>query len=575
MNEMDPEQLLKRLQALEAEVARLRGVGEGSGSMPPASVPPPLPPALPTPSPVMTSAMERARTLLTLENLLSKAGIVVLILGMLLLFKYSIDEGWFTPTVRICIGMGAALALVTAGWRLLAPRPVLGQALFGGGMAVFYGTVCAAVQLYDLFSATTGLILVLGATVVGFTVALRRNAQVPAVIALAGGLAAPFLLDTGGSLAVVPVVVYSLLILAAGAVAYQRNGWNVLFWTALGLAALIFFALEPHISTVRPARMADQFALQMAWLSWWAAFALLPAQRVRRREDDRAASSTLHVATFVVPALAVGGSIATWGLDKAESGWLALAAAVLYAVGSRALEGRPAHQRSHRLAAALLGATGLLMLFDGDAAFFVSVALVVGLAEAARRTKELLLALGMHVAALVMAAWWLVRMADASMPPPLFRLDAVVLLAGVGALFWVWRTMAGQTARWVYWAAAIPFLMAWIAREAAATREAMAWTSVGWGVLALGLLTVSVVRWNAILRYTGLAVLAVVLGKLLLVDMASVAALWRILLFIGMGGLFLLASYVLPKLAPPVPSEHNTTPPKAPGSPEPPPLPPQ
>jgi uncharacterized membrane protein len=574
MNETDQDQLLKRLQALEAEVARLRGSGPGTEAASSPGVPPPLPPAVPAPSPAMAAAVERARTLLTLENLLSKAGIVVLILGMLLLFKYSIDEGWFTPMVRICISMGAAAALVVAGWRLLTPRPVLGQALLGGGMAVFYGTVCAGVQLYDLFSATTGLVLVLGATVAGFTVALRRDVQVPAVIALAGGLTAPFLLDSEG-LAVVPVVVYSLLILAAGAVAYQRKGWSSLYWTALGLAALIFFALEPQIATVRQARMADQFALQMAWLSWGAAFALLPAQRVRRREDDRAAAGTLHAAAFLVPALAVGGSIATWGLDKAGSGWLALGAAVLYAAGSRALDGRPAHQRSHRLAAALLGVTGLLMVVDGDAAFFVSVALVVGLAEAARRTKEPLLGLGTHAAALVMGVWWLVRMTDATTPPPLLRLDALVQLAGVGALFWVWRTMAGQTARWIYWAAAIPFLMAWIAREAGATREGMAWTSVGWGALALGLLAVSVVRWDAALRRTGLAVLAVVLGKLLLVDMASVAALWRILLFIGMGGLFLLASYVLPKLAPPVPSESGAVPEQAPGSSEPPPLPPQ
>jgi len=570
MNDADRDELLKRLQALEAEVARLRNPPP-SAALPSVAVPPPLPappPLPPTANPAVAAALERARTLLSLENLLSKAGVVLLVLGMLLLFKYSIDQGWFTPVVRVGIGLAAAAALAVAGWRLLGPRPVLGQSLLGGGMAVFYGTVCAAVQLYSLVGPAAGLLAVLVATVAGFTIALRRNVQVPAVIGLAGGLAAPFLLDSGG-LAVVPVVVYSLLILAAAAIAYQRKGWRSMYWTALGCGALVFLALGPEISTVRSARLADQFALQMAWLAWTAAFALLPAQRALRGGGDGAgAAAILHAAAFLVPALAVGGTISTWSLEKAASGWVCLGAALLYALGSRLLAALPAHRRSHRLAAALLGVTGLLLVLDGDAAFFVAVALVIGLAEAVRRTREPLLEAGLHLAALVMGAWWIVRMAEGASSPPLLRLDAVVLLAGVAALFWAWRCLAASPARWAYWLAGVPFLMGWIAREAGTTGEGMAWTSAGWGALAVGLLAVSVARWDALLRRTGLVVLAVVLGKLLLVDMAAVAAIWRILLFIGMGGLLLLASYLLPRLDPE--NRH----PAAPKPAEPPPLPP-
>jgi uncharacterized membrane protein len=48
----------------------------------------------------------------------------------------------------------------------------------------------------------------------------------------------------------------------------------------------------------------------------------------------------------------------------------------------------------------------------------------------------------------------------------------------------------------------------------------------------------------------GLAVLAAFVGKLFLVDLASLAPLWRIALFLGFGGAFLGVSYLLPGLLP-------------------------
>jgi uncharacterized membrane protein len=46
----------------------------------------------------------------------------------------------------------------------------------------------------------------------------------------------------------------------------------------------------------------------------------------------------------------------------------------------------------------------------------------------------------------------------------------------------------------------------------------------------------------------GLVTLFVVVGKLFLVDLAWVGAVWRILLFLGFGVVFLLLSYYLQSL---------------------------
>jgi uncharacterized membrane protein len=44
--------------------------------------------------------------------------------------------------------------------------------------------------------------------------------------------------------------------------------------------------------------------------------------------------------------------------------------------------------------------------------------------------------------------------------------------------------------------------------------------------------------------------LVVVLTKMILVDLAAVPTEWRVVLFMGFGGLMLAISYVLPRIAP-------------------------
>lgn len=539
MNPEEHDALVRRVEALEKELAGLRGrrVAE----------PPPLPTANPEAGMKTSSeAVERAKTLLNLENMLSKAGVVLLVVGVLLLLKLAVDQGWFTPWARVTAGWAVGVALLVAGVRLAGRRVVLGQALFGGGWAVVYGVTVAGAQLYDLYGPAAGFGVILAVTVAGFWFALARNSALPAGLALGGGLAAPFVLGATSGLAVVPVVVYALVLLAAAAVAYQKKGWGGVYWTGFAVGALVLLALEGEISTVRGARGADQFALTMAWLFWWGMHGWLPVQRVAKG-GGRGDANALHVVVFAGPALVLTGLARVWDWGVSEAGWATLGAGLLLYGGSRLVGG--AHRSSHQLAAGLLGACGVVMVLEGDASFVVVVALAVGLAEAARRTREGVLEACAHVAALVMGGWWLVRMAEPAVGAPLWRFEALVNLAGVGALFWIFGLRAGSVWRWVYWVAGVPFLMAWMAREAGVSAAPQAWTSAAWGALALALLVGSVVFWDAAVRRTGMVVLGVVLGKLILVDLATLDAVWRVLLFLGLGGLMLLCSYLLPRLA--------------------------
>ncbi|MEM8560415.1 MAG: DUF2339 domain-containing protein, partial [Bacteroidota bacterium] len=66
--------------------------------------------------------------------------------------------------------------------------------------------------------------------------------------------------------------------------------------------------------------------------------------------------------------------------------------------------------------------------------------------------------------------------------------------------------------------------------------------------VALGMLALGWQRRSEFVRRVGLATLLVVVGKLFVVDLAELDAIWRILLFLGFGALLMLISYLVPSL---------------------------
>ncbi len=91
--------------------------------------------------------------------------------------------------------------------------------------------------------------------------------------------------------------------------------------------------------------------------------------------------------------------------------------------------------------------------------------------------------------------------------------------------------------------------LAWLWRELSALDNGNGYVTVAWGLYAIALLVTGVrLDRNRLLMYTGIATLFLVVAKLFLVDLALVDTIWRILLFLGFGGLFLVISYYLQNL---------------------------
>jgi hypothetical protein len=81
-------------------------------------------------------------------------------------------------------------------------------------------------------------------------------------------------------------------------------------------------------------------------------------------------------------------------------------------------------------------------------------------------------------------------------------------------------------------------------RELAPLPNGSAYVSAAWGALGCGLLYAAIrLDRNRPLLFTGAGTLVLLVGKLFLTDLIALDAIWRVLIFLGVGVLFLALSY--------------------------------
>ncbi|MGJ8652175.1 MAG: DUF2339 domain-containing protein [Opitutaceae bacterium] len=126
-------------------------------------------------------------------------GIALLMAGFYMV-KYSIDSGWVTPMVRVCITAGFGVLLAASGGVIgvkakLASTERIGQALSGAGVACLYFAVYAAVHLYHFLGVTGGFVGMVMVTLLAVALSLRNGAPI-ALMGLVGGFLTPLLMQT-------------------------------------------------------------------------------------------------------------------------------------------------------------------------------------------------------------------------------------------------------------------------------------------------------------------------------------------------------------------------------------------
>ena len=185
--------------------------------LPPRESPPPTPPFTPPPAPVLPSwkIPKFDWENLVGVKLFSWIAGVALLLAAVFFLRYSINQGWLMPPVRMAIGIVVGIGLLIL-CELKAARkyPVTANAMDASAIAILFSTFFAARVLWDLIIPVAAFGLMVLVTAVAVLLSIRRDSIFIALLGLVGGFATPALLSTGENR---PISLFTyILILNAG-----------------------------------------------------------------------------------------------------------------------------------------------------------------------------------------------------------------------------------------------------------------------------------------------------------------------------------------------------------------------
>ncbi|MFG6413760.1 DUF2339 domain-containing protein [Roseateles sp. DC23W] len=287
----------------------------------PIATPQPAKPApAPAPKPRRPIPMPAWAQRIAAANTIVKVGLAMLFLGLVFLARFAAENVTMPLEVRLA-GIGATgVVLLVTGWRLRLRSRGYGLLLQGGGVAVVYLTLFAAVKLAGLQPMALVFALMLSVSLLAALLAVKQDAQALAIVAALGGYATPLLLSTGGGAIAMLLGYYLVLGLGVALVAWFKH------WPRLNLIAFGFTALIASAWGLWSYTPADYAVAQGFLIAYWLLFTavlLMPGRRAQ--EPERWLQSTL---LFGVP---VFGSGMQYALLKPDSVAIALAALLIAA----------------------------------------------------------------------------------------------------------------------------------------------------------------------------------------------------------------------------------------------------
>ncbi len=313
------ERLAAELAALKRQIAQPAALPLPFEA-PAAALPPPF-------EPEAVPALEPAS--ITLERRLGGRaflwiGAVTLALAAVFLVRYSIEEGYLSPEVRVVLAALFGFVLIGGAERMRARDERVAQALAAAGVASLYGALFAAVALYDMISKATAGGGAAALTAFAIAVSLRHGMFV-AGLAFVGGFLSPAII--GSETPNTPVLFGYLLAIAVGTLGVIRlRGWWPLGWGVLAGSAL--WTVAWMLSLAGGLHWVGLFLVAVAGLFVWATW----------RRMDESENPPVDVAALVWAALGLTGllllAVIVQDDGRRSAGWLALA---VHGVGLYAL----------------------------------------------------------------------------------------------------------------------------------------------------------------------------------------------------------------------------------------------
>ncbi len=236
------------------------------------------------------------------ENLISKIGVLILILGIAFGTKYSIDNNLISPLARIISGYISALALGAFSFVLRKKYENLSAVLISGATAVSYFVTFSAYKFYDLIPQELAFGMMTLFT--GFTViaALSYDKQVIAHIGMIAAYAVPFLLTDGSGRVWIMLSYVSLINIGLMIISFKKF-WKPITYLSTILSWLIFL--------ISLATAGGGFALRISFATaFFATFyiSMLAYKVIRNEEHHKGFTGLLlfnNIIYYVIAAILI------------------------------------------------------------------------------------------------------------------------------------------------------------------------------------------------------------------------------------------------------------------------------
>jgi hypothetical protein len=166
--------------------------------------------------------------------------VIALILAAGYLLRLSFDRGWISPVMRSIGGAISGFIVGAVGWRLHPRYRTYGAALIGCGAAIIYLSVWAAARLYGVLPPTTGIIGLALVSVALAMIAYAIDVEALGTTAALGAFFAPLLLGRNEADADLLLLYLACMAAGLGLVAARRRWRLAMFVVALSFFGVAY-----------------------------------------------------------------------------------------------------------------------------------------------------------------------------------------------------------------------------------------------------------------------------------------------------------------------------------------------
>ncbi|MBS3913915.1 MAG: DUF2339 domain-containing protein [Bacteroidetes bacterium] len=193
---------------------------------------PPFQPVNPAPEKLKVKQSNESFERFIGENIASKLGIVVLIIGVAFGVKYAIDHQWIGAGLRIFLGYLLGFGLYFVSRYLKEKYSSFASVLSGGSIVINYLITFGAFNNFHLFPQWLSFLIMVLFTALCVYEAIRYDKILIAHLGLIGAYCIPFLLTTGDENIRALLTYFALINAGILCISYFKN-WLSLHWVSL------------------------------------------------------------------------------------------------------------------------------------------------------------------------------------------------------------------------------------------------------------------------------------------------------------------------------------------------------